>query len=554
MEPNLIRKFNSYMRYKAKNKIVLDIKMNDSGVTFEDMRSNDIWSILFLLLLTHNPKFSFCYTYREQNKDGDIIKFDSSLFKKLFERVLRKYENDLNFCFVIKEMIGFHRFKEISVNRRIQPNKELLYFPNSQSRRDLKFYIWILTYKKFPKNRIRKFKEHSKLRELDECKTLGSNISLYDQESEDEEIKLNMSLKKAKNVSTWMNSSTYVGLEVFPAPNYGFFKYKSSFKIFIPSKKEIVIKNPVQNFMNVPIFSYKKPQKSRQSMKSFSEIKISYKLNSGKSVDPLRTKIMKRVRIKQTLDNIIKVPTPFEILEFPVDHPCKPSLKLPMNWVLKERQPRRRPSPQITILKTRDSFENSESSYSPKHVNLKQKSRKYNSKINLDGRSNNNLLETYKQNKMNINKMQFSNLDEIDGQDELLFKLPRRSLNKNLINKIPEQCECRICMRTTSNVRSIKRKGHSRFEKLPIKSFEQKQQDKFQSRIKKIHKPRFPSVQLEDPYKNHKKRLRTYTSESKIVSTRTSIKSKARSANKESSDYTNSHKLNKYEFNSNNSG
>ena len=88
-----------------------DNKQNDSGISYEDLRSNDMWSLAFLLLLTHNPRFGFCYTFREQNSDGSLISFNHNLFKKLFGKFMRKFPEDKNLIYVLKQMVGYRKFE-----------------------------------------------------------------------------------------------------------------------------------------------------------------------------------------------------------------------------------------------------------------------------------------------------------------------------------------------------------------------------------------------------------------------------------------------------------
>ena len=98
------------MNQKGAGKIDPNLKKNDSGITYDDMRSNDTWSICFLLLLTHNPNFAYCYTYRKENKDGTLINFNLVLFKKLLDKFERKFNDDRNLIWVIHRMIGHEKF------------------------------------------------------------------------------------------------------------------------------------------------------------------------------------------------------------------------------------------------------------------------------------------------------------------------------------------------------------------------------------------------------------------------------------------------------------
>jgi hypothetical protein len=111
MEPNLITKYKRYLAKKKSGKIKADPRKNDSGVNYEDLRSNDIWSLGFLLLLTHNPNFAYCYKYRIETSDNSLIEFDPQLFKKLFSKFCRKNETDPNLIYVLRQMMGLKKFE-----------------------------------------------------------------------------------------------------------------------------------------------------------------------------------------------------------------------------------------------------------------------------------------------------------------------------------------------------------------------------------------------------------------------------------------------------------
>ena len=53
MEPTLIEKFKKYRRRRERKELKADFKANDSGVSAADMRSNDLWCIVFLILIIY---------------------------------------------------------------------------------------------------------------------------------------------------------------------------------------------------------------------------------------------------------------------------------------------------------------------------------------------------------------------------------------------------------------------------------------------------------------------------------------------------------------------
>jgi hypothetical protein len=111
MEPNLIYKYKRYYNKKNKGSIKEDPRKNDSGVDYEDLRSNDTWSLGFLLLLTHNPNFAYCYKYRKETSDESLIEFDKKLFIKLFSKFTRKNQDDPNLIYVLRQMMGLKKYE-----------------------------------------------------------------------------------------------------------------------------------------------------------------------------------------------------------------------------------------------------------------------------------------------------------------------------------------------------------------------------------------------------------------------------------------------------------
>jgi len=96
---------------KKQGKTKDDPRKNDSGVSYEDLRSNDAWSLGFLLLLTHNPNFAYCYKYRVETSDNSLIEFDPQLFVKFFNKFCRRNKDDQNLIYVLRQMMGLKKFE-----------------------------------------------------------------------------------------------------------------------------------------------------------------------------------------------------------------------------------------------------------------------------------------------------------------------------------------------------------------------------------------------------------------------------------------------------------
>lgn len=112
MEPNLVIKYQQYHSKFKQGKISPNNHKNDSGVNYEDLQSNDMWCIAFLLLLTHNHSFGKSYTYQDTNQDKILIKFHPNSFKKYFDRFCKKYDYDRNLIYVLKRMVGYRKFEQ----------------------------------------------------------------------------------------------------------------------------------------------------------------------------------------------------------------------------------------------------------------------------------------------------------------------------------------------------------------------------------------------------------------------------------------------------------
>lgn len=180
MDPSLIPKFLTYCERKKANTIKKDPKTNDTGITVEDIQSNDVWCICFQVLFSYNSRFAACYTYAQEKNDW-AIRFNVGLFKDLFIKTLREFEFDRTFTLVLTRLCKIERFNHV-IKRG--PSKSS-FKPNKQSLRDLKYYIWLLTYSQFPHHKIQSYERGEPLREVDECATLGSNDSLYCTSSEE---------------------------------------------------------------------------------------------------------------------------------------------------------------------------------------------------------------------------------------------------------------------------------------------------------------------------------------------------------------------------------
>lgn len=111
MEPNLIRKFKGYFAEFKKKKNPFDKNQNDTGIDYVDLRSNDLWCLTYLILITFDFKFASCYTFNPTNEDS-LIAFNVKLFIEVYKSFCEKFAHDANLIYVMNSLLGIGRFSE----------------------------------------------------------------------------------------------------------------------------------------------------------------------------------------------------------------------------------------------------------------------------------------------------------------------------------------------------------------------------------------------------------------------------------------------------------
>ena len=104
MEPNLISKFLDYYKKKPNN-TSSDININDTGIEYNDLRSNDLWCLTYLVLITFNFEFAKCYTFDPTN-DTKIVGFKIAEFIKIYKTFCEKFQDDKNLIYVMNSLLG----------------------------------------------------------------------------------------------------------------------------------------------------------------------------------------------------------------------------------------------------------------------------------------------------------------------------------------------------------------------------------------------------------------------------------------------------------------
>lgn len=537
MEPSLIRKYLIYVRKKEKGNIKPSPRVNDSGVALTDMQSNDCWSISFLLLLTHDPRFAFCYTYKADHEDNCPIRFNNEIFVKLFKKVLRKFEADRNFCYVLSRLCGFYRFME---KMQLPPNasseEQNSLEPVEYNKRDLKFFVWLLTYAKFPEKKVIQYEDGKSLREIDECGTLASNASLY--ESAEKESPMESQVKQYmtdteilrtldRNDQIIENKFNNTNEEsdppmpetggyratLFEEPTYSFFEQKSHLQEHAKSRKLKPKKYPKQNFKALPQYLYSKQGEPKEESKK----NLLYKYDDEESwheapndsyfsIDNVTsTNAMTDLKISKIRDKLTTVPAKWEVFEAPpnsVDQALRPLPEPPSFSRFGEKQ---KPKLQQiiseeNILKAPEKIVTEEMQF------LDPISRRRTTKKRNKRRPSRNFDEAVINSLRRVSQRQMvvTNLDEISGENEVLIE--KRAPFHGSEDTRKNNCQCRLCTKASSRIKrkpTTKRPPLANFD--TKKSAEELKKDRLESRIKRVSRVKYQAPTYADPYYNHPK-------------------------------------------------
>jgi hypothetical protein len=517
MEPNLIPKYLRYLKKKKKGGINGSPKVNDSGVTLEDMQSNDYWGIAFLLLLTHDPRFGMCYTYQKDNPPDVPIKFHPDIFRKLFRKVLHKYESDQNFCYVMSRLCGFYRFHS-------QDSYQDIYQPVNYSKRDLKFFVWLLTYARFPEQKVIAYEEGDHLREVDEYATMASNDSLYDSASQEYPLESEVKqFKTGKQILETIDQNNRIiekvkqeysdtapeyqqyQPELYDEPTYSFFEQKSYVQKQVSSKqrfnKETPTKMPTQSFEKIPHFTYQKSVKNikqvnydiiynfnkTSGIQRSSKMMMEYSYKSMDKSTP--TKMMRPVDCSKVKDRVTQIPQNFPLVHIHFESPSDPMPLLPRPVYAKELK--------SFPPKKKEIYQKVESPEKTRAGDLLEEPRyvepeKWNP---LEDK----IMRSLRQ--MSKRKIEVTRVDDVKFEED--FEVSKRKNTHHVDSQ--NNCQCKLC-------RKAKKRGPRKVSKRPLlpsfdtkKSFEENQKVRLESRIKRVSRVRYrQDPQYEDPYKTRK--------------------------------------------------
>lgn len=512
----------------------------------EDIQLNDIWNILFLILLTHNPKFSFCYLYQSEKSTDELLEFNYKVFLTLIDRFLKDFVSDECLCFVIKTLINYEKFS-IFCNSKLgnfdQSKKfefiESIYTEN----RSLKYLIWILTRKNLKQHKIEDFQNGKMVREVDlnntlsfiestyvSCgETMSPCVSLKELENnvtrtqslrvrEDEKkipfeyafktlIELNNDLSQVFEESD-VDEHSREQYSLFPeAGNAVYDQISVNYSQGHKEQKKLPIlftthKNKIKNNFKSYTKSIQKEQPTKDEIKIFKNLPS---IPQDKKTKKLFEKIDlekkdKKLEYAQEINKDEKThnKTKSFLINFGDSSHKNTTNKSSMINNTSLNKKFHAISNNSIIKKT--SFQTSFSSKNSKYYSS-GKSKKKPKKLKL---SHFNILK--KLAKSSIKKTHVSTLEELDNTNELIFKLS--SNIKKTDSFLQNQCVCKLCRK--ANLRknnmniSIKTRALQN-----IKSAEEIKKERINNRLRKKKKRSSQPVKIKNPYIDRapKKRL-----------------------------------------------
>ena len=116
MEPNLIQKFKHFFTHLNQKTSTRDLNENDTGVDYEDLRSNDMWCLGYLILISLDFEFAGLYRF-DPKSEHDLISFDVDRFLPKYKQFCERFSSDQNFIYVMNSLLGLERFSEGTLTR-----------------------------------------------------------------------------------------------------------------------------------------------------------------------------------------------------------------------------------------------------------------------------------------------------------------------------------------------------------------------------------------------------------------------------------------------------
>jgi hypothetical protein len=114
IEPCLIPKLLDY--YKQLDDLTKDPDPEDY-VNKYDLQSNDIFCLVFTLLVLCDRSFVKCFSYLASHPDA-LIKFDREMFNNLIGRFFLNISDDKNLVFVMKKLLNIEKFRNGKIKKR----------------------------------------------------------------------------------------------------------------------------------------------------------------------------------------------------------------------------------------------------------------------------------------------------------------------------------------------------------------------------------------------------------------------------------------------------
>jgi hypothetical protein len=501
MDPMMIRYIDKYKEQKANG------QDNPTGIKKEQLKLNDIWNIIFLVLLTHNPRFSYCYSYQITNKLPEVS-FNPILFRKLMYKVLLTFESDLNFCFVLSKLCNFDRFKEIGNDVHYFKKKSLNYKQTSFSLRDLRFYIWVLTQSKYPKEKILRFELGETIKEVDLDESIKSDYSIC-QEVEQSQNFRKTSYYNYKEITTpsLNEKATYnpsdVSRKVIPSfaeskiENQSIHNKKSQFQNnnlnkTVSKKQQSGSNGPVQEFENIPIYNYNN-QKNDQLNKTLEKTLT----NDSKSKNLENLKKNKKVEDDYSSRDTVSIKV-------------RSRKQNPKKGTWNKANQKVNPENKLDSWKgDKDQSQSGKVRTSKKLLNLNEKkgllgggSNQYTVKNKLPPRTITSIEQVISNlKKISLKTKEMTTLQEVDNRNDMIFDMPGSKAGSGI------KCPCRLCKKVKLRVPkvAINIKTIFKNEVKLTKNPSEIRKLKYSNRLKKTQKSKGVKLNIVDPYINKKK-------------------------------------------------
>lgn len=421
--------------------------------------------------------------------------------------------------------------------------------------RDLKFYIWLLTYNQHPYEKIRKYENNEKVKNFDEYDTYDSRGLLYEEESIRE---VPIVRKEKQGFTHWSmpmflyhDNKTFSGTaekkEVAKTNKKAktgehiismyIWENKPQPEVVVtpvpvkPLAKKVVKEKETLEHTPMPMYMYhqdtvyqgkfrpnvqKEPKRAPKKVRTDIQPIFIYKPEpeiefvepeSSKKIIPKKVKLESSKKIVETPVKVHSKCTPLsaDLSDEPIEIKKRPIFHVKAQKVDDFDMPSAQ-LPRAPNLET--TFEPTETHEDATPVILIPATLREDSpeKPKEDPRNqhNPNLMRSYKEQTQKVEKSRLTKLDDFDDADDMF--VPMQPYKKD-----PQNCQCNMCIKNKSRIRKprlLPKKKTNPLEFDDDEDLEKHQKNKLESRINRLPKLNKPK-KIEDPYKNRKRQPRS---------------------------------------------